>query len=62
MFSSSNSKNLQDTDKSKEADVNIPLLDSSETDLNAAEDNLQFVENSYQTNQLQNQRNKLHQK
>jgi len=48
MFSSSSSKNLQDTDKSKEADVNIPLLDSSETDLNSAEENLQFMENSYQ--------------
>jgi len=47
MFSSSNSKNIQDSDKSKEADVNIPLLDSSETELNAAEDNLQFMENSY---------------
>jgi len=42
MFSSTNSKNLSDSNKSTEADVNIPLLDPS-----PSEDNLQFMENSY---------------
>jgi len=43
MFGASAIKNLQDTDRSKEEEVNIPLLDES----NAVEDNLQFMENSY---------------
>jgi len=47
MFSTSESKNQQDIDKSKEADVSIPLLDHSPTSSNSAEDNLQFMENSY---------------
>merc|ERR1712066_150327 len=43
MFGASAIKNLQDTDRSKEEEVNVPLLDES----NVVEDNLQFMENSY---------------
>lgn len=47
MFSTSSTKNQQDIDKSKEEEVSIPLLDPSPTNSNSAEDNLQFMENSY---------------